>query len=145
MFKKEKEVETTTLEKYKIVFKTVDGECHEFHGMEYCDKAQISCSPGEYYMIGKEYLKDDDGQIYPINNIIKIKFEKISEIQNVIQKSYNLGNPYVFYGEKDITIYDSKSFSENGHTESVTEKMMKTIKELTEELDEYKSRYGESL
>lgn len=106
--KKFLEPETVTLTHYIIKFRTVDGVDHEFNRMSYIDENAIICSPLEYYLIGKEYLKDDEGVFYPMNNIISIRAVKDETINNVVEKSYGGSFRYTWYCKGDIEIYNEE-------------------------------------
>ena len=98
----------TTLKKYKAIFKTVDGEWHEFNNYNYADKNTIKCSIPEYIMNRTKYMKDNDFNMYPLENIICIKWEISDIIENVIEKRYGGDVRYVFYDENDIEIWDEE-------------------------------------
>lgn len=102
------ETKLTTLEKYKILFTTIDGEEHESNRINYIDPNTISCSVGDYYLIGEKYLEYDEGYIYPIENIQKIKFVLVSTLENVVEK-WDTGWRYVWYPEDIIEIYNNES------------------------------------
>lgn len=96
---------TTTLSKYKIVFKTVDGAEHEFNQMNYIDTSTIRCSVGEIYLDNEHFLKDDDGCLYPIENLLEIRFVLVDTIENVIVR-YMLDHiERIWYPEDNIEIY----------------------------------------
>lgn len=103
------EPKLTTLEKYKIVFITLDGEEHECNRINYIDPNTISCSVGDYYLIGEKYLENDEGYIYPIENIQKIKFVLVTTLENVVEKYRDAGWRYVWYPEHIIEIYNNES------------------------------------
>lgn len=111
--KKAKEVttpKTTTLEKYHIHFKTIDGVEHICTHMCYADPSTISCSIGNYYLIGEKFLRDDDDVQYPMCNVVSIRFELVNTLENVIQLYQD---PYsgwrkIWYRKKDIEIYNEK-------------------------------------
>lgn len=95
----------TTLKKYKAIFKTVDGEWHEYNNYNYADQESIVCSIPEYIMNRTEYMKDDDFNMYPIENIICIKWKVSDIIENVIEKRICSDIRYTFYDEDDIEIW----------------------------------------
>lgn len=105
-FNKKKKIETTTLTKYKLIFKTVDGKTHEFNKLKYIDETTIICSALEFFLIDKKFLSDDDEIQYPIQNILSIKFEKMAEKENVIRVSRDdtFYFPQIWYNEEDIKI-----------------------------------------
>lgn len=69
-----KEPEMITVYSYRAIFKTIDGEVH-YSYFNYLDISNITCDGPTYIMIGKKYLKDENGIMYPIQNIISIKWE----------------------------------------------------------------------
>lgn len=72
LFKKEPEM--ITVYSYRATFKTIDGEIH-YSYFNYLDLDNLSCDGPTYLMIGKKYLKDENGVMYPMQNIISIKWE----------------------------------------------------------------------
>lgn len=96
--------ELTTLIKYKAIFKTVDGEWHEFNHYNYADPKSTRCTIPDYIMIDTKYMRDDDYNMYPLENIICIKWEISNVIKNVIIKTNHSWN-YIFYDEDDIEIW----------------------------------------
>lgn len=98
-----------SLKKYKIVFTTIDGIEHEFNRLNYIDENTISCSVGKYYLIGEYFLQDDEENIYPIENIQKIRFDLVNVIENVIEK-YKYGSVrYIWYSKDMIDVYPDES------------------------------------
>lgn len=65
--------ETTTLTNFSIEFTTIDGVVHKYDNVALCDESTLKCSGLEYYLYNKEFLKDNDGIMYPMKNIISIK------------------------------------------------------------------------
>lgn len=53
----------------------------------------------------KKYMKDNDFNMYPLENIICIKWEVLDIIENVIKKLYGGEFSYTFYDEDDIKIW----------------------------------------
>ena len=102
-----KKPNTTTLERYNIHFKTVDGEQHTYTRLCASNpNAIVSRDIPNFYLIDRKYLFDDEGIKYPINNIISIRFELIEEIDNVIEL---MDNPYfkkVWYQDDEIKIFE---------------------------------------
>ena len=98
-----------TLVKYKAIFKTADGEWHEYDNHNYADPDSILCTIPEYIMKSiinsKKYMKDNDFNMYPLENIICIKWEVLDIIENVIKKWYGCEFSYTFYDEDDIKIW----------------------------------------
>lgn len=104
-----KKPKTTTLEKYHIHFKTVDGEEHTFTRMCPANpNALTTRDVPNYYMIDKRYLEDDEDVKYPVNNIISIRFELVKTIENVIELSDNCGFDIkkLWYQLDDIEIFE---------------------------------------
>jgi hypothetical protein len=100
---------TITLKKYKLIFKTVDGEMHELNHIKPIDETAINCSALDYFLIYyNKFLEDDEGVHYPIENIISIKFELNGTISNVKQKEEKYGFPEVYYSQDDIEIIKEK-------------------------------------
>ena len=102
--KEEKKPETTTLTKYHIHFKTIDGEVHCFSGMNYVDPSASRCHIADEYLRGEHFLKDDEGVRYPINNIISIEFKEVEQLENVIMivDEYGYGIRHLYYPKKVI-------------------------------------------
>ena len=69
-----KEPEMITVYSYRAIFKTIDGEIH-YSYFNYLDISYLTCDGPTYIMIGKKYLKDENGVMYPMQNIISIKWE----------------------------------------------------------------------
>lgn len=97
------------MKKYKIVFTTLDGVEHEFNRLNYIDENTISCSIGKYYLIGKHFLQDDEENIYPIENIQKIRFDLVDVIKNAIEK-YMCGSiRHIWYSKDMIKVYSDEA------------------------------------
>lgn len=73
IFKRQKPL--ITVYHYTAIFMTVDGKIHFNHKFRYLYTEGLSCTGSEYLMLGKKYLTDDDGVMYPMENIISIKWE----------------------------------------------------------------------
>lgn len=87
----------------------MDGIEHEFNKLNYIDENTMCCSVGEYYLIGKDFLEDDEKNIYPIENIQKIRFDLVDVKENVIEK-YRYGSiRYIWYSKDMIEIYSDES------------------------------------
>ena len=69
-----KEPEMITVYSYRAIFKTIDGEIH-YSYFKYLDTSILTHDGPTYIMLGKKYLKDEDGVMYPLQNIISIKWE----------------------------------------------------------------------
>ena len=100
--------ELVDLVKYKAIFKTVDGEWHEFNKYNYADPDSILCTIPEYIMNQEEYMQDDNFNMYPLENIICIKWEISDVIENVIKKRINSDISYIFYEKEDIEIWSEE-------------------------------------
>lgn len=64
---------------YSVRFKTIDGNVHQYTHFRYADPAQLNCSIPEYLMClikTDGYLEDDDGLMYPLQNVIQIEWEE---------------------------------------------------------------------
>ena len=104
-----KKPNTTTLEKYHIHFKTIDGEMHTFTRLCAANPNAITSKDvPNYYMIDRKYLEDDEEVKYPINNIISIRFELVEEIENVIELSddWGLCIRQLWYPKETIKIFE---------------------------------------
>ena len=114
--KKVKEIErpkTTTLEKYHIHFKTVDGETHKLTKLRAANPNAIACSIPDYYMLDRKYLEDDEGVKYPINNIVSIRFELAETIENVIElgDDWGLCIKQLWYPKETIKIFEEQGLT----------------------------------
>jgi len=99
MFKKLFEKEKINIRKYKPVFITVDGKEHE--GLEYnwIIINRLKCSAPEYIMIdvtSDGYLRDKEGIMYILSNIISIDWQVIEE--KIVEDTFDEFEVYV----KDI-------------------------------------------
>ena len=72
LFKKEPEM--VTVYSYQAIFKTIDQEEHHSY-FKYLDIDTLACDAPRYIMLGKKYLIDNDDIMYPLENIISIKWE----------------------------------------------------------------------
>ena len=64
---------------YSVYFKTIDGNKHQYTHFRYADPAQLNCSIPEYLMCGittDGYLEDDNGFMYPLQNVVQIEWEE---------------------------------------------------------------------
>lgn len=64
---------------YSVYFKTIDGNRHQYTHFRYADPAQLNCSIPEYLMCKIKidgYLQDDDGFMYPLQNVIRIEWKE---------------------------------------------------------------------
>ena len=103
---KKKMAATTTLVKFDIQFKTVDGETHIYSGVSACDPETILVSPLDYYLIGEEYLHDDDGVFYPMKSIVSIKMVNCKRIENVKKRNIGSGFSQIWYPRDEIEIIE---------------------------------------
>jgi hypothetical protein len=93
-----------TLNEYIVEFCTVDGEKH-ISPSYLIDEDMITCSFIEFFLICKDkYLKDKNGVMYPINNIISITAIKVGCVKNVIQQYIDRTNHWrsVWYSDYEI-------------------------------------------
>lgn len=103
------EPKTTTLKKFHVHFTTIDGKEHIFTRYNYVDEESLTVSAPEYIMHSVKsdgYLKDDDDVMYPLQNIISIKWEEVEKIENVIVKYIGGDFSYTYYPKKMIEIYE---------------------------------------
>lgn len=96
---------TTTLVHEVIYFRTLDGKDHEYSGMRFHDPGTLRCSGMEYYLIGRKYLKDDLGVIYPMNYIGAIWSKVNSKIDNV-KVIEDAGIYQIWYSAEDIEVVE---------------------------------------
>lgn len=71
-----------TIQKFKPFFTTVNNEIHEGHTYNWAIKERILCSVPEYAMIdinSRGYMKDMDGVMYPLTNIVSIDWKLLDE------------------------------------------------------------------
>ena len=64
---------------YTMVFKTTDGEEHRYSKFRYADPKSITCTIPEYIMvsvISDGYCMDDFGVMYPLSNVLSIRWEQ---------------------------------------------------------------------
>ena len=95
MFKKN--VATTTLRHYNVIFKDAEGNEHTYSNMAYVDIDEITCSALEFFLVGVQFIQDNAGVLYPLSNIIWIK----QELDDII-KAVKI-NDQVWYRGNDIT------------------------------------------
>lgn len=83
LFKKKLfEKKMVTLQKFKPVFTTVDGNTHTGFEYKYGIAERFLCSVPEFIMIDIKsdgYLKDDCDVMYPLTNIISIDWQLVDE------------------------------------------------------------------
>lgn len=105
IFKKEKKMEvkkkTVTVQKFRPVFTTVDGNTHIGWEYKYGIVERLLCSVPEYIMIDVKsdgYMKDHRGVIYPLGNIVSIDWTL--EDEKVVEDRF--GEWTVFVSEKEV-------------------------------------------
>lgn len=92
--------EKETLEHYSVRFYTTDGIMHNFTKYRYAAPERLRCSVPEYIMIDVKsngYLKDDNGVMYPLQNVVSIYWNKDDEIHDV-----KLNDKYAIFFDKPI-------------------------------------------
>ena len=92
--------EKETLEHYSVRFYTTDGALHNFTKYRYAAPERLRCSVPEYIMIDVKsngYLKDDNGVMYPLQNVVSIYWSKDDEIHDV-----KLNDKYAIFFDKPI-------------------------------------------
>lgn len=92
--------EKETLEHYSVRFYTTDGIMHNFTKYRYAAPERLRCSVPEYIMIDVKsngYLKDDNGVMYPLQNVVSIYWSKDDEIHDV-----KLNDKYAIFFDKPI-------------------------------------------
>ena len=102
LFAKIKEMNTMrgTICHYTAHFTTTDGKEHSFNKYRYGAPDKIKCSVPEYIMIDVKsngYLKDDNGVMYPLQNVVSIYWNKDDEIHDV-----KLNDKYAIFFDKPI-------------------------------------------
>lgn len=95
LFAKIKEMNTIrgTIYHYTAHFTTIDGKTHSYNKFRYGAPKQISCTVPEYIMFGVKsdgYLKDNDGVMYPLSNVVSISWECDDIIENVALREYQI-------------------------------------------------------
>lgn len=101
--------ETTTLIKFDIEFKTVDGETHLYSNIAACDESTLKCTALEYYLYGETFLKDNDNKVYPMNNIVSISPVNIHFIENVKRVRIAGGFYRTWYPEKEVHVIEKEN------------------------------------
>ena len=82
MFKKLFENPKIKIQRYKPFFVTVDGKEHEGSTYNWIIPARIKCSPSTYIMYDVSsdgYLRDENGVMYILSNIISIDWRVVEE------------------------------------------------------------------
>lgn len=95
LFTKIKEMNTIrgSIYHYTAHFTTIDGKDHSFNKYRYVASEQINCSVPEYIMIDVKsdgYLEDNNGIMYPLQNVVSISWECDDVIENVILEEYQI-------------------------------------------------------
>lgn len=88
------------LRRYIAEFKTTDGEIHKFSKYRFANpKALFGCTIPEYIMGNIKsdgYMVDDDGIMYPLSNVVSIKWIPTGEMATAHD------NGRVFYGMDEL-------------------------------------------
>lgn len=91
-------------EKWRCFFITVDNKGHLRHYDKLWSKASgLICTVPEYLMIeNKEcgYLKDDEGVMYPLENIVSIKWMLLEECDRKLPDTMEAGRKIYFTQEE---------------------------------------------
>lgn len=93
-----------TVQKFKPVFATIDGNTHIGLEYNYGIANRLRCSVPEYMMIDIKrdgYLKDHRNVMYPLSNIISIDWQLVDE-KEVEDK---FGEYRIFLSKKEIEEY----------------------------------------
>lgn len=81
------EPEIETFQKKEVIFKTTDCKLHKNSSYKWCRiSGLISRNFEKYAMIGitsDGYLKDDDGLLFPLNNIISMQWNLSDETERI--------------------------------------------------------------
>lgn len=99
---KSSKVKTALLQKYQPVFITVNGESHVGCEYKWANDSGLLCSVPEYIMIYIKkdgYMKDTDGIIYPLQNIVSIKWELLEEknVADIFSNTYQ-----IFFSDEEV-------------------------------------------
>ena len=90
---------TVELRRYIAEFKTTDGEIHKFSRYRFANPKAIICTIPEYIMVDVKsdgYMTDDDGIMYPLSNVVSIKWIPTDEPATAHD------NGRVFYGMDEL-------------------------------------------
>lgn len=82
-----------TIYHYTVHFTTIDGATHSYNKYRYGAPEQITCSIPKYIMISVKsdgYLKDNNGVMYPLQNVVSISWECDDIIEGVALKEYQV-------------------------------------------------------
>ena len=95
-------------EKWVCSFVTVDNKIHLRHYDRLWSKANgLICTVPEYLMIeNKEcgYLKDDEGVMYPLENIVSIKWMLLEECDSKLPDTMEAGRK-IYFTPKELEEY----------------------------------------
>lgn len=94
-FARIKEVNTIkgTICHYTAHFKTIDNVEHTYSKFRYGAPDKITCALPDYimsYVREDGYLKDDNGLMYPLQNIISIQWECDDILNDIELKEYQI-------------------------------------------------------
>ena len=76
------ETKEVTIQKYKPIFITIDGNKHEGTIYNWCIANRLNCKVPVYLMdlvLEDKYIKDKDGIMYFISNILSVEWKLIEE------------------------------------------------------------------
>ena len=83
-----------TVEHWVAEFTTIDGKVHhDYHFPFVAPEKLVSYTVPRYLMIGEKYLEDSDNTIYPIENVISIKWYR-DATKDVLEKNLCLAYYY---------------------------------------------------
>ena len=95
-------------EKWRCFFITVDNKGHLRHYDKLWSKASgLTCTVPEYLMIeNKEcgYLKDDEGVMYPLENIVSIKWMLLEECDRKLPDTMEAGR-IIYFTQEELEEY----------------------------------------
>ena len=92
-----------SFQRYQPIFKTTDGETHEGAEFNWVCREQLQCSIPDYLMTSIRcdgYVKDMNGSMYPLENVIKIDWN-LREAQTIMIKTC-LPRFKIFYTENEF-------------------------------------------
>lgn len=99
---KSSKVKTALLQKYQPVFITVDEESHVGCEYKWANSSGLLCDVPKYIMIYIKqdgYMEDSGGIIYPLQNIVSIKW-KLLEQKTVVD---DFENTYqIFFDDEEV-------------------------------------------
>ena len=107
LFKKKLfEKKMVTVQKFRPVFTTVDGNTHIGINYKYGIANRLLCSVPEFIMIDIKddgYIKDDCGVMYPLANVVSINWDLIDEKE--IEDKF--GEFQIFITKEEVDKYGS--------------------------------------